>query len=89
MHDDDFFGSSLTSLGDVDGDGVVDIAAGAFGDPAMWILFLNRDGTVKGQRKISDTEGNFIGEFDGGDLFGFSAASLGDFNADGTVDLAV
>ena len=44
---DDHFGSSVTPLGDLDGDGVIDIAVGADGDDdggsgrgAVWVLFL-------------------------------------------------
>ena len=44
----DFFGSSVASLGDLDGDGVGDLAVGAaldddggFDRGAMWVLFLD------------------------------------------------
>ncbi len=62
------FGSSVASLGDLDGDGVGDLAVGAFGDDdggpdhgAAWVLFLNPDGTVKAHQKISATQGGFTG----------------------------
>ena len=83
-------------MGDLDGDGVTDLAVGANGDSdggpgrgAAWILFLNVDGTVKGQQKISDTQGGFTGTLDDSDWFGFSGAGLGDLDGDGVVDLAV
>jgi hypothetical protein len=48
LDDVDFFGSSLASLGDLDGDGVADLAVGAIGDDdggtsrgAVWVLLLN------------------------------------------------
>ena len=92
----DLFGLSVASLGDLDGDGVGDLAVGAPGDDdggqwrgAVWVLFLNPDGTVKSHQKISDTEGGFTGILDDGDLFGSSAASLGDLDGDGVGDLAV
>ena len=54
LDDIDAFGGSPASLGDLDGDGVVDLAVSADGDDdggngrgAMWILFMNSDGTVK------------------------------------------
>ena len=87
---------SLASLSDLDGDGVGDMAVGArFDDDgggnrgAVWVLFLRSDGTVKGHQKISDTEGAFTGQLDGGDEFGVSLASLSDLDGDGVVDLAV
>ena len=47
---------------------------------AIWILFLNGDGTVKGHQKISDTEGGFTGELDDEDNFGAGLALLGDLD---------
>ena len=106
LDNSDFFGRSVATLGDVDGDGVPDLAVGAEGDDdgcpmtrpdcnrgAVWVLFLNTDGTVKRHQKISDTEGGFKGRLDNSDFFGRSMAalgdSLGDFNGDGVTDLAV
>ncbi|MCH8991952.1 MAG: FG-GAP repeat protein [Acidobacteria bacterium] len=96
LDDFDGFGTSLASLGDLDGDGVGDLAVGTGGDDdggfdhgAVWILFLNTDGTVKAHQKISDTEGGFTGTLDDGDFFGQSVASLGDLDGDGVGDLAV
>ncbi len=92
---DDFFGSSLTELGDLDGDGIADLAVGARGDDtggsyrgAVHVLFLNADGTVKATTKLaSDTNGvPTIGDFY---QFGFSITSLGDVDGDGVTDLAV
>ncbi len=39
---------------------------------AVWVLFLNSDGTVKSHQKISSTEGGFTGTLDREDWFGFS-----------------
>ncbi|MEZ4334087.1 MAG: DUF4215 domain-containing protein [Myxococcota bacterium] len=96
LDDLDEFGSSVTSIDDLDGDGVVDLAVGAIGDGdggstrgAVWILYLNANGTVKGHQKISDTQGAFSGILDDGDFFGSSVTSLGDLDGDGVVDLAV
>ena len=95
LDDGDYFGV-VTGIGDLDGDGVSDIAVGAVQDDdgaynagAVYILFLNLDGTVKNHQKISETQGGFGGNLDSGDNFGRSLCSLGDINGDQIVDLAV
>ena len=96
LDQDDRFGFSVASLGDLDGDGVADLAVGVPHDDdggtdrgAVWVLFLNADGTVKSHQKISATDGAFTGALDDDDFFGSSVASLGDLNSDGVTDLAV
>ena len=93
---EDRLGAALAALGDLDGDGVPDLAAGANQDEdggnlrgAVWILFLQPDGTVKSEQKISDLEGGFTGALDDIDDFGRAVASLGDHDGDGVADLAV
>ena len=92
----DSFGSSANNLGDLDADGVNDLAVGADGDDtggsargAIWILFLNADGTVKSHQKISDLDGSFTGTLDDNDQFGLSATAPGDVDKDGVNDLVV
>ncbi|EOD13154.1 hypothetical protein EMIHUDRAFT_212898 [Emiliania huxleyi CCMP1516] len=68
LDDGDWFGHSVAFISDLDGDGVSDLAVGAIFDDdggpdrgAVYILFLNTDGTVKSHTKISDTQGGFTG----------------------------
>jgi hypothetical protein len=91
----DFFGYPLAAMGDLDGDGIADLAVGAAGDDdggfqrgAIWILFLNGDGTVKNHQKISDLDGGFTGILDDGDKFGAGLAAIGDLDGDMIGDLA-
>lgn len=85
----DRFGSSLGFLGDLDGDGIGDIAVGASGDNggAVWILFLNSNGSVKTHQKISSTSGGGSPLISGS--FGESIDPIGDLDGDGVLDLAV
>ena len=91
------FGRDVGSLGDVDGDGIGDAVVGAhnadgagFGDEgAVWILFLNRDGTVRSHVKISEGLGGFSGDLHMNDAFGHGCAGIGDLDGDGVPDLAV
>ncbi len=96
LADVDQFGESLAVIGDVNDDGVVDLAVGAIGDDdggaargAVWILFMNTNGTVKAEQKISDTTGGFSGTLEDYDAFGDSLAAVGDLDDDGVPDLAV
>ena len=96
LDEGDQFGRAVDSIGDLNNDGVTDIIVGALGDDdggtnkgAVYILFLNIDGTINHEQKISDLEGNFAGILDDGDVFGVSVSSIGDLNNDGIADVAV
>jgi FG-GAP repeat protein len=96
----DLFGSAVTAIGDVNGDGVNDVAVGAPGDDdgteppfsgagAVWILFLGLDGNIQGHLKFSRTAGGFSGLIEPGDRFGSALAPIGDLDGNGVPDLLV
>ena len=79
LADGNHFGISSASLGDLDGDGVNDLAVGG-DENALHVLFMNDDGTVKSSQQITNN-------LSAG--FGQALAGLGDLDGDGVVDLAV
>ena len=90
------FGCDIANIGDLNGDGVNDLAVGSRRDNdggtrhgAVWILFMNANGTVHHQKKISDTQGNFTATLDIEDYFGVTVEYLGDINNDGHIELGV
>ncbi|MFK7918022.1 MAG: LamG-like jellyroll fold domain-containing protein [Ilumatobacter sp.] len=92
----DFFGRSVAGIGDLDGDGVSDIAVGATGDNldgvdrgAIYVLLLNSDGSVKAEQRIGDTDGGFGGALDDNDEFGTAIGGLGDLDGDGINDITI
>lgn len=92
----DRFGRDHDKIGDVNGDGVIDIVVGARSDDdggvdagAVYILFMNSDGTVQNNQKISMLEGGFNETLNAGNFFGYGVAGIGDYDADGIPDIAV
>ena len=96
LDSEDQFGYSNATIGDLDNDGVNDIAIGANLDDdgaanagAIYILFMNSNGTVKAQQKISRTVGGLAAALEPDDQFGCSISAIGDLDGDGVMDLAV
>ena len=91
----DQLGRSLTPLGDLDLDGVPDLAAGAHGDDSggpergsFHVLFLRPDGSVRASTKSSSLSPAFAGHLDDYDQMGRALAGIGDLDGDGIPDLA-
>jgi len=96
LKDDDEFGSAVAGIGDLDSDGVFDLAVGTPGNDnggmnrgGVWILFLDAMGKVRGQQEIADSTGGFGGNLGNEDNFGSAVTAIGDVNGDGITDLAV
>ena len=92
----DRFSRDHDQAGDIDGDGVIDLVVGARSDDdsatdagAAYILFMNANGTVKDNQKISALEGNFNETLLERNYFGYGVAGIGDYNNDDIPDIAV
>ena len=92
----DRFSRDHDVIGDVDNDGVLDIIIGARSDDdgitdagAAYIVFMNPDGTVKSNQKISMLEGGFNETLLENNFFGYGVAGIGDYNNDGIPDVAI
>ncbi|MEM1165747.1 MAG: hypothetical protein AAGI30_05585 [Planctomycetota bacterium] len=96
------FSGSVSSAGDVNGDGVDDliigeVGAGAPGEGfltpgASYVVFGRQDGEFGGSLELSALNGSngfALNGIDAGDRFGTSVSSAGDVNGDGIDDLII
>ena len=94
----DLSGYSVSSAGDVNGDGLADVivgspegdSSGLFGDGRSFVVFGKTSGTAVQLTNISNGVGGFAigGIFSNTDI-GYSVSSAGDINGDGLADLLV
>lgn len=91
----DKFGRAIASIGDINGDGIGDVAVGSNEDAgggtlrgSVWICFMNTDGTVKSSPAPVEITGTAVGCANS-DFFGTSVAGIGDLNSDGYKDIVV
>lgn len=98
------FGFSVANIGDLNDDGVDEIAVGAIGETLLtgnsskpklladvggiYILFMNKNGSVTSSVRIGSLE-NGGPPLIAGDQFGYSIAALGDMDGDRIPDIAV
>jgi len=84
------FGSSVAGIGDINGDGISDIAIGA---PRVDSMTASAVGTVRvyygGRMGLANSPAFSIAESQANALFGGSVAAAGDVNKDGVADFIV
>lgn len=85
----DNYGAGISGIGDMNGDGVEDIAISAPGDGSgsVFIHFMNTDGSVDSIAEINGSTPN--GPKLSGNFYGQNVTTLGDLDLDGVTDLAV
>jgi len=92
LNNNDYLGSSLAGIGDVNGDGIDDIILGAKGfsssKGAMYVIYGREDQPASiDLSNLTISQGFQIFGTAGSDLLGSSVRNLGDINQDGVPDM--
>lgn len=87
-------GYSVSSAGDVNGDGLADLLVGAPNDPfsggRSYVVFGKSSGTAINLSAVANGSGGFVVNGDSTSLAsGFSVSAAGDVNGDGLADLII
>ncbi len=97
-NNDDESGSSVSAVGDINGDGIGDLLIGAYSYPAIaakgrtYVVFGGLGVGGSGDISLANLNGANGFKLDGennGDWSGYSVSSTGDINGDGYVDLLI
>ncbi len=91
LSSNNFFGLSLENIGDINNDGITDLAAGVHGLGSyggLYILFMDTNGTVQSKTLLTQNTNGISGLQSSG-YFGIAVSTIGDINNDGTPDIVV
>lgn len=83
------FGYSVVNMGDMDGDGINDLAVSEANNRTIWILYLKADGNLKSVREISSGKGGLSSAISLSSNFGRCITNMGDMDGDGINELAI
>lgn len=85
------YGRGMANIGDLDGDGIPEIAVGNphASQSSLYVLFLERDGTLRSFSRISSLPEEGGLRLTPGGNFGIRVENIGDWDKDGIPDVAV
>ncbi len=96
LDDNDYFGTSISMINDLNNDGIRDLLVGAFADDdggadrgAVYLIEMTASGDAGNITKISSDEGGLNGPVDDGDRFGMSVSYAGDLLGTQTPFIAI